>query len=178
MAANDRALDLLRKSDGLADEDGLLHAASPGDDAALQRMLARALPAFARPGHGRLDDGVASWAPRRGWRCMSAPLAKDGRTCAPSVPRWVVLIVDLADRARVDPDLVASILGLTPAESLTWRCSWPREAPSATSPSPQGGDQATIRWHTKQIFGKLNISRQVELVQLVQSLADLPTVRR
>ena len=35
--ANDRARDILRKSDGLSDRDGLLCACTPADDAALQK---------------------------------------------------------------------------------------------------------------------------------------------
>ena len=89
----------------------------------------------------------------------------------------LVLIVDPADRARIHPDVVAATLGLTPAESdvalQLAQGSTIRDVAAAT-----GRKAGTIRWHTKQIFGKLNISRQVELVQLVQSLADLPEARR
>ena len=46
VAANDRACDLLRAGIGLTDEDGLLRASAPNDDADLQRLLARALPPF------------------------------------------------------------------------------------------------------------------------------------
>ena len=41
-----------------------------------------------------------------------------------------------------------------------------------------GRSRGTVRWHLKQIFDKSRISRQVELVQLVQSLSVMPRARR
>ena len=147
VAANDRALDFLRKGDGLADEDGLLHAASPGDDAALQRMLARALPAFA--GQGTSGSMMVSRPGATPRLAVHVSPVGEGRTDLRAVrTAVVVLIVDLADRARVDPDLVASILGLTPAESLVAlqlaQGSTIRDIAVAT-----GRNASTIRWHTK-----------------------------
>ena len=40
-----------------------------------------------------------------------------------------------------------------------------------------GRSAGTARWHIKQIFTMCGISRQMELVQLVLSLADLPQTR-
>ena len=50
---NDRALDILRRRDGLFDQDGRLSAWLPGDNARLQRLLAAAIPPFGRQGIGR-----------------------------------------------------------------------------------------------------------------------------
>ena len=44
VAANDRAHELLRKGDGLSDQNGFLCASMSADDAELQRLLAQALP--------------------------------------------------------------------------------------------------------------------------------------
>ena len=52
VAANDPARDLLRRGDGLSDQGGSLHARAPADDAALQALLARALPGFGGQGAG------------------------------------------------------------------------------------------------------------------------------
>ena len=52
VAANDRAIALLRRGDGLRDEEGYLRASRPRDDAALQRLLARARPVPAGSGEG------------------------------------------------------------------------------------------------------------------------------
>ena len=50
VGANDRALDLLRRHDGLSDRHGALRAASREDDRAPQHLLSRALPRFLGPG--------------------------------------------------------------------------------------------------------------------------------
>ena len=55
VAANDRARDLLRSGDGLFDEDGFLCARRPEDNAELQDLLTRALPAFGGQGVKRLS---------------------------------------------------------------------------------------------------------------------------
>ena len=47
--ANDRALELLRRRDGLSDRHGTLRAASPEDDRGLRELLSRALPRFPGP---------------------------------------------------------------------------------------------------------------------------------
>ena len=175
-AANDRALDLLRKGDGLVDEGGLLHTASPGDNVALQQLLARALPAFA--GQGASSSMMVSRPGATPRLTVHVSPVGEGRTDLRAIrAAAVVLIVDLADRARIDPDLVAEILGLTPAESLV-ALQLAQGSTICDIAVATGRKPGTIRWHIKQIFGKLNISRQVELVQLVQSLADLPTARR
>ena len=46
VATNGRALELLRKGDGLSDDTGGLGARTPQEDATLQSLLARALPRF------------------------------------------------------------------------------------------------------------------------------------
>ena len=68
VAANDRALALLRKGDVLSDGDGTLRASSPEDDAVLQRLLARALtPRGVRSEGGSMVVRQAR-RPRR-WDC-------------------------------------------------------------------------------------------------------------
>ena len=52
VAANDGARALLRRGDGLCDRNGSLRARAPAEDAALQRLLARALPRFGGQGAG------------------------------------------------------------------------------------------------------------------------------
>ena len=85
----------------------------------------------------------------------------------------LVLVVDPAMRSIVDPGLVGAVLGLTPAESqiavLLARNRTIRDIAAAT-----GRSEGTVRWHAKRTLGKLGLSRQVELVQLVMSLSDVP----
>ena len=52
VGANDRALGILRRGDGLSDEGGVLRALPPADDERLQRLLARAVPGYDRQGAG------------------------------------------------------------------------------------------------------------------------------
>ena len=176
VAANDRARDLLRKGDGLSDKCGFLHASSSLDNAALQKLLDGVLPPFGGQGaSGSIIVTRPHTAPRLAVHV--SPVGEEGNDWRSSRVAALVLIVDPADRARIHPEVVAATLGLTPAESdVALRLaqgSTIRDVAAAT-----GRKASTIRWHTKQIFGKLNLSRQVDLVQLVQSLADLPSVRR
>ena len=59
VAANDPARDLLRRGAGLSDQGGSLNARAPAEDAALQALLARALPRCSGQGCRRLDAGEA-----------------------------------------------------------------------------------------------------------------------
>ena len=67
---------------------------------------------------------------------------------------------------------MAKTLGLTPAESrvVTGLAEGKsvREMAEAT-----GHTKDAIYWHLKQIYRKLSISRQADLVRVVLSIADL-----
>ena len=82
-------------------------------------------------------------------------------------------IADPGSRTRIDPELVAATLGLTPTESrvAVWLAEGKTVRDTAQAP---GRTENTIRWHMKNIFNKHDISRQFELVQLVLALAGLP----
>ena len=41
-----------------------------------------------------------------------------------------------------------------------------------------GREEETVRWHKKHVFSKVGVSRQVDLVRLLLSLADIPRARR
>ncbi|MCY4470169.1 MAG: LuxR C-terminal-related transcriptional regulator [Thiotrichales bacterium] len=176
VTANDRALNFLRKRDGLYDERGRLHAACPREDVALQGLLTRAVPPFGSQGaSGSMMVTRPVAAPRLVVHVNPVGEAWTGLRSVRAAA--LVLTVDPAERTRIDSDLVATVLGLTPAESgvavMLAQGSTIRDIALTTSRS-----QNTIRWHVKHIFVKLNISRQLELVQLVQSIADLSEARR
>ena len=83
----------------------------------------------------------------------------------------LVLIVEPGRRHRIDPGLVATVLGLTPAESQVAvglaEGQSVREMAEAT-----GLTRAAIYWHLRQIYQKRSISRQVDLVRLVLSVTE------
>ena len=176
VAANDRARKVLKKGDGLSDQGGILSALSPQDDADLKRLLARALPRFGGQGVGgsmmvrrslvlpRLLLHIVPLGPQnvdfQAWRIAA-----------------LVLVVDPADQTRVDPVLAAAILGLTAAESGV-AVSLAEGRTISDIARITGRSEHTIRWHVKQIFNKLGISRQMDLTQLVLSLADIPVSLR
>ena len=170
VALNSRALKMLRTGDGITDARGRLRARIPQENATLQSLLARALPRFGGPGGSRsmivthsVDSPprlVVHVSPVSGGRAES----RASRVAA------ILLVVEPEKRATADPELVAGALGLTPAESrvavMLAAGFTLRDIATAT-----GRSRGTVRWHVKQIFDKNRISRQVELVQLVQSLS-------
>ena len=174
-AANDRARALLRRGDGLWDEDGHLRASLPEEDTALQRLLAWALPSLGRPGvggsmvvsrSGSLSRLVLHVGPVHGTR-VKPGLGRIGA---------LVLAVDPEDRTGIDPEQVREVLGLTRAESrvavLLAQGKSIDDIALVTRRS-----RTTIKWHIRHIYAKHGLSRQIELAQLVTSLSDIPGVR-
>ena len=116
VAANDRATDLLRKGDALVDEGGLITTHSRADNAALQGLLARALPRF---GKQRTSGSLTMSRPNDlpELTVHVSPAAQEEIDFSPWRIAAIVLVVD--DKpTRIDPALVAAALGLTPTESL------------------------------------------------------------
>ena len=176
IAANDRARDSLRIGDGLFDEGGFLYARTPEDNAELQGLLTRALPPFGAQGTGGSTVVTRSSA--------AAPLVLHvnpvGRE-ETDLRVWpvaaLVLVVDPASQTRIEPAVAAAALGLTRMESqvavLLAQGMSVREIAAAT-----GRRESTIRSHVKHMFAKHGLSRQVDLVRLVSSLAGSPESRR
>ena len=176
IAANDRARDSLRIGDGLFDEGGFLYARTPEDDAELQGLLTRALPPFGAQGTGGSTVVTRSSA--------LAPLVLHvnpvGRE-ETDLRVWpvaaLVLVVDPASQTRIEPAVAAAALGLTRMESqvavLLAQGMSVREIAAAT-----GRRESTIRSHVKHMFAKHGLSRQVDLVRLVSSLAGSPESQR
>ena len=170
LAVNDRARLILRHGDGLSDKDGVLRTSLPNDQLRLERLLAGALPTSGAVAvSGSMMLGRSSVLP---------PLVVHVKPVAVPQPDYgarhvaaLVLIVEPGRHHRVDPELVATTLGLTPAESQV-------AVGLAEGKSVRDMAQATgltdnaIYWHLKQIYQKKSISRQVDLVRLVLSIAE------
>ena len=88
----------------------------------------------------------------------------------------LVLVVDPADRAAIDPGRVGKALGLTPAESrVAVALAEGRTIDRIAAES--GRSRNTVKWHIQHIYAELGVSRQIELAQLIASLTGLPGAR-
>ena len=117
VALNDRALEVLRKGEGLSDAQGCLRARMPGEAAMLQSLLARALPRFGAGGvSGSMTVTPSVDSPPRLVLHVS-PVGAGRPDPRASRVGAIVLVVEPEKRASADPELVADALGLTPAES-------------------------------------------------------------
>ena len=175
VAANDGAQELLRRNDGLSDQDGELQAVTPKDNARLQTLLARALPPFGEQGaSGSMLVRRSSLRPR--FALHVKPVGNREVDDRSRQVAALVLIVDPVERARIDPGLVESVFGLSPAEAeiavLLAQGRTVRQIAAAT-----GRGYSTVRTHLKHLFAKLGVSRQFEVAQLVLALSNLPASR-
>ena len=176
VAANDRALSLLRTGDALFDEDGCLSARSPEDDAGLKRLLTRVLPPHGRRG------AAGSMTVRRPaalgpLRLHVHPVGRKETEYRAWPVAALMLVVDEASATRIDPHLVAAALGLTPTEGrVAAQLAEGRTVGEIASAT--GRRMSTIRTHVRHIFSKHGITRQVDLVRLVLSISASPPTRR
>ena len=171
MEANGRARGILRHGDGLADRDGTLRARAPADQVRLERLVGDALP----------DAGAAAVSGSMLLRRspVSPPFVLHVKPVGVPQPDYgarhvaaLVLIVEPGRQRRVDPDLVARTLELTRPESQV--AVWLAEGKTVRDMAQATGHtERAIYWHLRQIYQKQSISRQVDLVRLVLSLAEL-----
>ena len=168
VAANDQAQALLRKGDVLSDEDGTLRALSPEDNAALQRLLARALPL--RGEGGSMVVRRARQAPSMAVHVTPVERTQvDFRT--PRVAA-LVLAVDPRRPARINRRVLTESLSLTPVESEV--AALLAEGLSVGDiVERRGSSEYTVRWHVKQCLRKLGVTRQMDLVRIVQASAGI-----
>ena len=170
VAANDRARTILRNGDGITDRDGMLRARVPADHGRLERLMAAALPT---------SSTVAvsgSMLLRRA--AMLPPLVVHIKpVVAPQMDfgaqrvAALVLLVEPGRQSRIDSSLVAETLGLTPAESQV--AVWLAEGKTVREIAAETKRQErSIHWHLQQIYHKLGISRQADLVRLVLSVVE------
>ena len=171
LEANDRARSILRHGDGLLDRNGMLRARAPADQVRLERLVGVALPA---------SGAVAvsgSMVLRRS--SVVPPFVVHVKPVVGPQPDYgarhvaaLVLIVEPGRRHRINPDLVATTLELTPAETQV--AVWLAEGNSVGDMAEATGHtKAAIYWHLQRIYQKHSLSRQADLVRLVLSLAEL-----
>ena len=171
MAANDRAHTILRHGDGLLDRAGVLRARAPADQVRLERLVGDALPASGAV--------VVSGSMVLRRSSVLPPFVVHVKPVGLPQPDYgarhvaaLVLIVEPGRQHRINPGLVATTLELTPAETQV--AVWLAEGKSVGDMADATGHtEGAIYWHLKQIYQKHSISRQVDLVRLVLSLAEL-----
>ena len=170
MTVNDRGRSILRHGKRLVDEGGVLQARAPNDQRCLERLVADALPTSnAVAVSGSMLLGRSSGLP---------PLVVHVTPVGVPQPDYgarhvaaLVLMVEPGRWPRIDRRRIATALGLTPAESQV--AVWLAEGKSAGDMATATGlTKGAIYWHLKQIYRKLPISRQVDLVRLVLSIAE------
>ena len=170
LAANDRARSLLRQGEEVSDEEGVLQARAPDDQIRLAQLVAEALPtAGAVPVSGSMLLGRVSGLPPFVVHVKPVGVPQPDYGARPVAA--LVLIVEPGHHPRLDPALVARTLGLTPDESqvAVWLAAGKSVRDMALT---TGLTDGAIYWHLKQIYQKLPISRQVDLVRLVLSIAE------
>ncbi len=172
MATNDLACAFLHRDGGLWDEDGMLRAALPEENAALQRLVAQA--ALGGAGGSMRLSRNGSQSPLA---LHVSPVQAEGPEAGEGNAGALVLAVDPLERLKVEPFRLEELLGLTPSESRI--AALMGHGSSIDEAAAQlGRKRTTVRWHLRQIYAKHGLTRQVELAQLVMSVADLPGAQR
>lgn len=166
--ANDSSLHMLGAADGLTDADAVLQAGHPSENYKLQRLLARAL----------LREGAAGGSTtlrrKNSSRKLSVhvmPLQKSRAAESNEDAAALVLISKTrADTPVPSAAMLEEAFGLTAIEAqlvvLLAKGHSIREIAEL-----DGRSYYTVRWHIQNVFQKLGVSRQAELVRLVFSLS-------
>ena len=169
---NDRALGILRQPGGLSEKEGFLSAWLPDDDAILQKLLTGALPASGRNVPTGGATAVRRLSPLTSLVVHVSPLAADRQGFSLGRLGAVVLVADPMNRPRISPGLIARVLGLTRGESRV-AAMLAEGKTVAEIALATGRQKSAIYWFLRQVYRKLGISRQVDLVRLVLSLSEL-----
>ncbi|MCY4661149.1 MAG: helix-turn-helix transcriptional regulator [Acidobacteria bacterium] len=171
LTVNDRARSILLGGDGLADRNGMLRARVPAEQIRLERLVGDALPtsgAVAVSGSMLLRRSTVLPPFVVHVKPVGVPQPDYGARRVAAL----VLIVEPGRQSRIDPDRVSRTLELTPAETQV--AVWLAEGKSVREMAEATGHtEGAVYWHLKHIYKKQSISRQVDLVRLVLSLADL-----
>ena len=173
--ANDRALEILARRDGLSVQGGYLGAWLPADDVRLQRLLAGAMPASGVHGvAGSMTIGRPSNLPRL--VLHASPVRVRRPHVRARLIAALVLVVEPEIPPRLDARLVREVFGLTAAESeVAVMLSLGRSVRDIAVTT--GRKPGTVHDLIKRANKRLGISRQVDLVRLVLQLADLSAPR-
>ena len=168
--ANDRARGILRRGDGVMDRAGFLQARFPTDHVRLERLVAGALPTSGAPAVS------GSMTLRRSAVMMPfvvhvTPVEARQSDYGARQVAALVLLAEPGRQSRINSSLVAETLGLTLAESQI-AIGLAQGKTVHEIAEANGRSEHTLYWHLQQIYHKLSISRQTDLVRLVLSITE------
>ena len=170
LEANAKACEALL-SGALSDRSGYLGAPLPDHDRRLQSLLAAAIPSGGGPG-----SSASLTLPARSGRGSITlhvhPLAGDPVASVGGKVAAFALVADSRVEARIDSRWVATLFGLSRAESRVAASLAEGRSVSDIARSfnrTEGG----VRWTLKQVYRKLGISKQSDLVRLLLTVSNL-----
>jgi DNA-binding CsgD family transcriptional regulator len=164
--ANDAATRLCSVNDGLTIGSAGLRAALPSEDAALQRLFARA---FAGNGGGVPAGGVQAVtriSSRRPFAVHVMPAREVADEFIARCPCAVVVIVDPDEPPRLSTRHLQQLYGLTLAEAAV-AIRMLRGQGLQSVAKELGVTLSTVRVHLQRVFEKTGAHRQAELVRLL-----------
>lgn len=173
MEANAAAHRVLAQADGLFDQGGFLHARMAENDARLQTLVGRALPAFAGDATTSGSTTVRRSPGRPRLAVHICPVPVRQMDFGVSRPAAFVLLVDPAGRPRINPRRLELALGLNPSEARV--SALLAEGKTVHDIAGLAGYQESyVRWLLKQVYKKQGLSGQIPLVQMVLAADLLP----
>lgn len=169
--ANDRSRRWLRAADGLTDAGAALQASRPAEDAELQRLLVRALSPRQDAVGGSTTLRRKNSSGRLAVHVM--PLRKTRVTGLCEGTAALVLVAESGGAKPVPGSRnLEKALGLTAIETqIAVLLAQGRSLREIAE--EDGRSYYTIRWHVQNIFQKLGVSRQADLVRVIWSLTGI-----
>jgi DNA-binding CsgD family transcriptional regulator len=157
---------LLALNDGLSISDYGLRAATPSDDAVLQRLIADAIAEWRQSGRRERAMVISRPSGKRAFPVLVAPLLKSEPGDAAEDAVASILFGNPDHRQTINPEVIRTFYDLTPAEAelvalLVDGASLEEAA------RRRGVSINTVRSQLKAVFAKTDTSRQGELIRLV-----------
>ncbi len=170
MHANEAAHGIIGESDGVRLIDGRIVL----DDREAQAALVAALSATKQPDPGSGPGALFSAQRPSGRRALhlvvSPPLERVPAAAEAGVVLWIVA----PDEIRPpDPDRLATLLGLTPAEARAAAAIAAGRTVKEYA-AQSGVSEGTARWTLKQVLNKTGMRSQADLVRLVVGSVPSP----
>ena len=160
--ANDRASALLACGEGLTVRKGRLVAIPPADAVSVARLLAAACG-------GRRGGSLPIPRPGRPPLVLHAtPASGVGLRPGPGHFSARILLAEPFAPSPIDPERVASALGLTRGQSVV-AAALATGGTAASIAVASHRTEAAVRWHIRLALQRLGLSRQADLVRIVLS---------